>query len=98
MWVPQEELLGAPEASSTYSIPAGFPSQKLWGLIFMALESWTGGRDVGLGLLALKISLPNLYPCDCGASPLHVHVPPTSLDGCGFFNSLDARLAFNLIL
>ena len=29
--------------SSTYSIPAGFCSQKLWGLIFQALEPWAGG-------------------------------------------------------
>ena len=29
--------------SSTASIPMGFPSQKLWGLVFQTLEIWAGG-------------------------------------------------------
>ena len=49
------------EVSSTDSIPAGFCSQKLWGLIFLVLEPWTGWPDVGLGLLASKIPLQNFY-------------------------------------
>ena len=32
-----------------------------------------------------------------GTSPFHVSTPPTSLDGCGFFNSVVVRLPFNLI-
>ena len=60
MWVPQKELLRAPAASSTDSIPAGFHSHKLWGLIFLALESWARGPGMGQGLLTPKISLPNL--------------------------------------
>ena len=44
-----------PEVPSTNSIPAGFCIQKLWGLIFLALESCAGGPDVGLGLLTPKI-------------------------------------------
>ena len=49
MWVPQEELLRGPDASSTDSISAGFHSQKLWGFICLALESWAGRPDVGVG-------------------------------------------------
>ena len=97
MWVPQEELLRAPAASSTDSIPIGFHRQKLWGLIFLALEPWAGGPGVGLGLLALEISLPNFYPHGCGASPFCVCTFPTSLDRCGFFNSVVVRLPFNSI-
>ena len=70
MWVLLEELLGTPEVSFTDSIPAGFCSQKLWGLIFLALEPWAGGPGVGLGLLAREISLPNFYP-HVGAAPVH---------------------------
>ena len=33
----------------------------------------------------------------CGTSPFHVYAPPTSLDGCGFFNSIVVRLSFNSI-
>ena len=56
MWVLYEELLGVPEVSSTDSIPTGFCSQKLWGLIFLVLEPWTGGPGVGLGFLSPEIS------------------------------------------
>ena len=70
MWVPQEQLLSAPETSSSDSIPTGFCSQKLGALIFLALESWAGGPGVGLGLLAPEISLLNFYPphMDVGAN------------------------------
>ena len=33
----------------------------------------------------------------CGTSPFHVSTPPTSLDGCGFFNSIVVGLPFNSI-
>ena len=57
-----------------------------------------GGPGVGLGLLAPEISLPNLSTtCGCETSPSHVCTPPTSLDGCGFFNSIVHRLPFNSI-
>ena len=35
--------------------------------------------------------------CRCGTNPLHISAPPTSLDGCGFFNSVVVRLPFNSI-
>ena len=97
MCFPHEELLRAGTASSTDSIPAGFSSQKLWGLIFLVLESWPGGTGVRLGLLTSEISLLNFYPHGCGTSPFSVHTPPTSLDGYDFFNFVVVRLPFNLI-
>ena len=33
----------------------------------------------------------------CRNNPFHVSAPPTSLDGCDFFNSIVIRLPFNLI-
>lgn len=33
----------------------------------------------------------------CRTRPFHVCTPSTSLDGCGFFNSVVVRLPFNLI-
>ena len=33
----------------------------------------------------------------CGTSPFRISAPPTSLDGCGFFNSIVVRLPFNKI-
>ena len=35
--------------------------------------------------------------CRCGTILFCISVPPTSLDGCGFFNSVVVRLPFNLI-
>ena len=97
VWVSQEELLKALAASSTNSICTGFCSQKLWGLIFLALEPTVGGPGVGLVILTPKISLLNSYPHGCGTSWFRIYAPPTSLDGCGFFNSIAVRLPFTLI-
>ena len=69
MLVLEEELLGAPEVSSTDLIPTGFCSQKLWELIFLTLEPWAGRPGVGLGLLALEISLLSFYPPHMGKGP-----------------------------
>ena len=64
-------LRETPEVSSTDSVPDGFYSQKLWGLIFQVLELWVGGPGVGLVLLTLETSLPNFYPphMDVGPAP-----------------------------
>ena len=35
--------------------------------------------------------------CGCRSSPFSICTPSTSLDGCGFFNSVVVRLPFNLI-
>ena len=42
---------------------------------------------------------PKFLSTTCGweTSPLHVCAPPTSLDGCGFFNSVVVKLQFNSI-
>ena len=40
--------------SSTTSILTGFYSQKLWRIIFLALEPWAGGPGVGLYPLLLR--------------------------------------------
>ena len=74
-------------------MPTGFCSQKLWRLIFLALEPWAGGPTVGLGPLTLEIPLLNFYlPYVGEEQPV-----PTSLDVCGFFNSVVVRLPFNFI-
>ena len=52
-----------------------------------------------LGLLGPKISLPNLYPPHVDVGPVfHISVPPTSLDGCGFFIAVVVRLHSTLFL
>ena len=38
--------------SYSFTICTGFYSKKLWGLIFLVLESWAEGIGVGLGPLA----------------------------------------------
>ena len=43
----------------------------LWEFIFLTLEPWVGGPDVGLGFLAAEISLPNFYPPHMGVEPAH---------------------------
>ena len=35
--------------------------------------------------------------CGYGTRPFHISTPPTSLDGCGFFNSVVVRLSFSSI-
>ena len=63
------------------------------------LPSWHWNPELGslgLGLLAPEISLPNCYPCWCGASLFHVWAPPISLDGCGFFSSLVVKTSIQL--
>ena len=70
------------------SIPVGFCSQKLWGLIFW---HWSPGQWVliwvGLGLLTPEISLPNFLSNThgCGTSLFCVSPPPTSLIHVAFF-------------
>ena len=76
MWVLYEELLGAQEVSSTNLIPIGLCSQKLWGLIFLALQPWAGEPGVGLRLLAPEIYLLNLYPPHMGEESAHSMFAP----------------------
>ena len=65
------------------SIPTDFCSQKLWGLTFLALESWAGRPGVGLSLLALEKSLPNIFPPQMDEGParsLSVPLLPVWMD------------------
>ena len=92
--IPQEELLGAQVVSSTNSTPTGFCSQKLYGLIFLVLEPWARGPGCGAGTPCSWDILPEFLSttCGCGTSLFCICSPPTSLDGCGFFNSLVVKL------
>ena len=51
--------------------PHWFLQPKLWGFIFLALEPWVGRPSVGLGLLALEISLLNFYPPHMSVGPAY---------------------------
>ena len=65
------------------SIPAGIFSQEMWGLIFLALETWAEGPGMGLGLLAPEISLLNFYPPHVSVGAAHctsVPLLPTWMD------------------
>ena len=78
-------------------------------LIFTArygdLSSWHWKRGLwaqcGAWTPAPRYIPPNFYPSHVGVGPAHsasLHLrPPTSLDGCGFFNSVVVRLPFNSI-
>ena len=68
------------------------------GTYLPGTEPWALGADVGLGLVAPELSLPYFYPLLMGVAPAaFASVPPTCLDGCGFFNSTVVRLPFNSI-
>ena len=58
----------------------------LWGLVW--------GWDALLLRYPSKIFIHYTWVWD---QPIHVSSPPTSLDGCGFFNSVVVRLPFNSI-
>ncbi|KAF6114584.1 hypothetical protein HJG60_010549 [Phyllostomus discolor] len=75
--------------SSANPTTTGFYSQKLWGLIFLALEPWDGWSGVGLGSLTPEIPSV-LYPPYMGLGPagstsaqFYPSTLPTRLDECG---------------
>ena len=77
-----------PEVMGTY-LPDGFQG---------SLEPWADGPGVGLGLFAHEISLLNLSTtCGWETSLYCVCTPPTTLDGCDFFNSIVVRFPFTSI-
>ena len=84
-----------------YSNWTGFYIQKLWGLIFLALEPWGGWSDTVLGYLVPKIFLPgyiyHMWVWDWPFPPLPIFAPPTHLNECDFFNSLFVELPYSLI-
>ena len=69
-------------------VPTGFHSQRLWGLLFLALEPWAGDSGVGLRILTPHGWLPRLrYTSQvlttargCGTSLFGVSASLTSLD------------------
>ena len=67
------------------------------------LSSWHWnpglGGLCGTGTAHLRDIPPKLLSTTrrCGTSPFCICTPPTSLDGCGFFNSVIVRLLFNSI-
>ena len=88
--------LGTPEVSFTNSISADFCNQKLWELIFLALEPWAGGPVWVWDSSFLRDS-SGIFIHMGGCQHVRVCTPPASLDGCGFFNSVLVRLPFNWI-
>ena len=69
-------MLGTPEVSSTDYFTTGFCSQKLWGLIFLALKPGLEGLVWAGGLPAPEIPLPNFYPPQVDVEPAHPTSPP----------------------
>ena len=59
-------LLGAPEVSSTTSIPAGVAARSCGDLSSWHWNPGLGGSGVGLDLLIPEISLLNFYPPHMG--------------------------------
>ena len=72
---------GSPAASFTNSIPAGFCSQKFWGLFFLALEPWPWWPGVGLGLLTPETSFLIFMHHMWVRDQLIVHLSPSYQSG-----------------
>ena len=89
-------LRGTAWGSRSFSTDSSCFCSQLWGLIVLALESWTRGL-LWIELPTPQISLPSFYPRGCEASQFQVHTLATSLYGCGFFNSIVVRLPFSSI-
>ena len=69
---------------------------------FEDLSSWHwypgSGTWCGSGNSHSRDILPELlFTCEWKAIPFHVCTPPTTLDRCGFFNSIVVRLPFTSI-
>ena len=73
-------------------------SQKLWGLISLALERWAAGLLWGWDSPLLRyVSWTFIYHMWMGDQSVYISTPPTILDRSGFFNSIVVRLPFNSI-
>ena len=78
-WLIQSPLVLQPEVIGTYLPHTGMLN---WGI-------WYGVRTPHSWDIPLKFLSTTRV---CGTSPFHTSTPPTSLDGCGFFNSILVRL------
>ena len=90
-------MLWTLEVSSTYSIASGFAAR-----CYGDFSSWhwnpgqrglVWGWDSSLLRYPSQIFIPYLYVGIAHS----VSIPPTSLNGCGFFNSIVVRLSFNSV-
>ena len=63
----------------------------------MVLKPWAGGPGMRLAHLAPQVPLLSFYLPHVDVGPAHSMSPPTSLDGCGFFNSIVFRIPFNSV-
>ena len=91
------ELLATPGVSSTNSIPACFSARS-----YGDLSSWHWnpglGAWCGAGTPCSRDIPPESYPPRMNVGSAHsASLSSTSLDGCGFFNSVVVRLPCNLI-
>ena len=99
-----DTLRGTARKSSSFffltnSNPIGFYSQKLWGLIFLALQPWVGVPSMGLAPPSSQDIPPKFLSTTRVWGPAQSRVPvsPTFRDGCGFFSSIVGGLPFNSI-
>ena len=99
VWVLQEEHLGASEVSSTNSIPAGFLQPEVVGTFLPGTETLCWGAWCWAGTPCSQDIPPEFFSStyEYGTSLFCICAPSTSLDGCGFFNSVVVRLPFNSI-
>ena len=85
-----------------------FPLSTQFPLVFTArrygnLSLWHGSPGLGAWCRAGTPCSQDIPPeflssiHGCGISPFCVSTSPTSMDGCGFFNSIVVRLSFNSI-
>ena len=96
VWVPQEELLRAPAASSTDSIPAGSEVVGTYLPGTRILETWWDLGDlVWVWDSSFLRYSSGIFIHMGGCQHVRVCTPPASLDGCGFLNSVLVRLPFN---
>ena len=100
MWVPQDELLGTPAASLLHQLnPCWFLQPEVVGTYLPGTGTLGWGAWCGAGTPHSQDIPPGFLSTTHGGgtSLFYVSVLPTSLDGCGYFNSVLFRLPFNLI-
>ena len=87
-WFLQPEIVG------TYVPGTGILGWGAWWRGYLVWEAWYGVSIPHSWVIPLEF-LSTI--CGSGTSPFCISAPPTSLDGCGFFNSVVVWLPFYLI-